>query len=71
MKVNVSKTTSLGIATNVAAGHAAEMSGAAVLAAGKSTGCPVAQAAGKAMQAAGKAYASTAVKVGTRDARKL
>lgn len=69
--VNVQSTTSVGIAVNVAAGHAGEMAGQAIQAASQAVGCPVGQTVGQVVEAAGRAWADTAVRVGTRDAGRL
>ena len=61
----------VGVAVNLAAGHVGEMAGQAIQAAAKALGCPSAARGGKAVEAAGKAWADTAVKVGTRDAKRL
>ena len=61
----------VGIAVNVAAGHAAEMGGRAVEAAAQTVGCPVGATAGQAMQAAGRAWTETAIHVAHRDAGRI
>ena len=61
----------VGKAVNIAAGHVGEMTGGAVQAAGDAVGCPVASTAGKAIKAAGKAWADTAVHVANRDAGRI
>ncbi|MGH7393634.1 MAG: hypothetical protein ACREM3_29895 [Candidatus Rokuibacteriota bacterium] len=61
----------VGIAVNVAAGHVGEMAGQAIQAAAHTVGCPAGATVGKAVEAAGKAWADTAVRVGTRDASRL
>ena len=67
--VDVKRTTSVGVAVNVAAGHVGEMAGHAIQAASESVGCSTGQTVGKAVAAAGKAWADTAVSSGTRDSR--
>ena len=69
--IEVQATTRVGIAVNVAAGHVGEMAGQAIQAASDAVGCSTGQTVGKAVAAAGKAWADTAVKVGTRDAGRL
>ena len=71
MAVDIQKTTSVGVAVNVAAGHAGEMAGRATQAAAKSLGCPVGQAVGRAVERAGRAWSDAAVSVGTRDVGRL
>lgn len=61
--VDVKATTSVGIAVNVG-----EMAGQAIQAAANTVGCPAGATVGKAVESAGKAWADTAVRVGTRDA---
>ena len=67
--VNTAET--VGVVGNLITGHAGEMAGRAMEAAGKASGCPVAQTAGKAVAAAGEAWASKAVEVGRRDGARL
>ena len=56
---------------NVSAGHAGEMSGRAIRAAGESVGCPVMDEAGKMIAAAGKAWANAALDICPRDVERL
>lgn len=70
-KGTVNTLATMGKATNLAAGHVGEMAGAAAQTVGKVTGCPLATIIGKAMSAAGKAWADTAVQVANRDAGRL
>lgn len=67
----VDRLTSIGVATNVAAGHVGEMAGRATQAAAKSVGCSVGQTVGRAVESAGRAWSDAAVSVGTRDANRL
>lgn len=71
MPVDVGKTASFGAAANLAAGHAVEMSGAALGAAGSAVGCSVATAVGSAVASAGRAWSDKAVEVASRDCNAL
>lgn len=68
---DVRATASIGESMNVAAGHVAEMTGAAMQAASAVIGCPVGTFIGKMVAAAGQAWADTAVHVANRDSRRL
>jgi hypothetical protein len=70
-KDTVNRLTNIGVAGNVAAGHAGEMAGAAIKSVGNATGCPVAKTVGRAVESAGRAWSDTAVRVGNRDRDRL
>ena len=67
----VSNVVDFGIAVNIAVGHIGEMSGKAIQAAAKVVGYPMIKLVGQAVEAAGRAWSDSAVKIGNRDRRRL